>query len=71
MTVPSDPNKVSIVIEELKVLYDAERERDEVRFAELYAQHTAAGEDRRRRAAESEARARSERAVHQARGSWA
>ena len=59
-----------ITIEDLRVTYDAERERDEARFAELFAKHMTPHEDRRQRAIEAEARARRERSVPNARGSW-
>jgi hypothetical protein len=59
-----------ITIEHLEVMFDAERERDEARFAELFARHVASHEDVSRRSAEAEARACRERAVPDARGGW-
>jgi hypothetical protein len=59
-----------ITIESLQVLFDAERQRDEVRFAELFRQHIAYHDDRRERAADAEARAQCERAVGEARSGW-
>ena len=50
-----------ITIEHLEVLFDAERERDEARFAELFARHMAGHDDEHRRAVEAEARAAHER----------
>jgi hypothetical protein len=59
-----------ITIENLQVMFDAERERDEVRFAELFAKYMAGHDDRRQRATEAEARACRDRSVPDARGSW-
>jgi hypothetical protein len=59
-----------ITIEHLEVMFDAERERDEARFAELFAHYMAGHDDRRQRATEAETRARRERSVPDARGSW-
>jgi hypothetical protein len=59
-----------ITIEHLEVSFDAERQRDEARFAELFARHTAAHDDQRRRSAEAEARAQRERSIPDARGGW-
>ena len=59
-----------ITIEYLEVLFDAERQRDEARFAELFHQHIECHDDQRERAADAEARARCERAVGDARGGW-
>jgi hypothetical protein len=59
-----------ITIEHLEVLFDAERQRDEARFAELFRQHIACHDDQRARAAEAEARAQCERKVPDPRGSW-
>ena len=59
-----------ITIEHLEVLFEAERQRDEVRFAELFRQHMSCHDDRRERAADAEAQAQCERAVGEARGDW-
>lgn len=59
-----------ITIEHLEVLFDAERQRDEARFAELFRQHMSGHDDRRARAADAEARAEAERVVGEARGDW-
>jgi hypothetical protein len=59
-----------ITIEHLEVLFDAERERDEARFAELFARHMANHDARRDRDAEAESQARHERAVPDGRSSW-
>ena len=59
-----------ITIEHLEVMFEAERQRDEARFAELFAQHMAGHDEDRRRAAEAEAQAGRERSVTDARGNW-
>lgn len=59
-----------ITIEHLEVVFDAERQRDEVRFAELFARHMASHDDQRRRDADADARAGRERAVGEARSGW-
>ena len=59
-----------ITIEHLEVLFEAERQRDEARFAELFRQHMASHDDRRERAADAEVRAQSDRAVGEARNDW-
>jgi DNA-binding GntR family transcriptional regulator len=59
-----------ITIEHLEVLFDAERQRDEARFAELFARHMEGHDDELRRSAEGEARARRERSVPDARNGW-
>jgi hypothetical protein len=59
-----------ITIEHLQVLYDAQRQRDEARFAELFRQHIACHDDQRERAADAEAQAQRERAVGEARRGW-
>jgi hypothetical protein len=59
-----------ITIERLEVLFDAERQRDEARFAELFARHMASHDDERKRLLEAEAQARRERSVSEARNSW-
>jgi hypothetical protein len=59
-----------ITIEHLEVLFDAERQRDEARFAELFRQQVSRHDDQRERAADAEARAQCERAVGEARGGW-
>jgi len=59
-----------ITIEHLEVLFDAERQRDEARFAELFRRHAACHDDQRERSAEAEARAQCERSVGDARSGW-
>ena len=59
-----------ITIEHLEVLFDAQRERDEARFAELFARYATGREDVLRREADLEARAQRERAITEARSSW-
>ena len=59
-----------ITIEHLQVLYDAQRQRDEARFAELFRRHIACHDDQRERAADAEAQAQRERAVGEARRGW-
>ncbi len=59
-----------ITIERLEVLFDAERQRDEARFAELFARHMSSHDDERQRLAEAEAKARRERSVSEARSGW-
>jgi hypothetical protein len=59
-----------ITIEHLEVLFDAERQRDEARFAELFRRHMSCHDDQRARAADAEAQAEAERAVGEARGDW-
>lgn len=59
-----------VTIEHLEVVFEAERQRDEARFAELFARHIAGHEAERRRAAEAEVRARRERSVPEAREGW-
>ncbi len=52
-----------ITIENLEVAFDAERERDELVFASLFARYIARHEEQRTRNAESAARTDAERAV--------
>lgn len=59
-----------ITIEHLEVMFDAERQRDETRFAELFRAHMSCHDDARERAADAEARAEGERAIGDARGGW-
>lgn len=59
-----------ITIEHLEVLFDAERQRDEARFAELFRRHMSGHDDERDRAVDAEARAQCERAVGEARSGW-
>jgi hypothetical protein len=59
-----------ITIEHLEVLFEAERERDEARFAELFRAHMSCHDGQRERAADAEARAQYERTIGDARGDW-
>jgi len=59
-----------ITIEILEVLFDAERQRDEVVFAQLFARHIARHEDQRANATQTESRACAERSVTEGRGAW-
>lgn len=59
-----------ISIEQLDVSFDAEHRRDELLFAQLFARHIAAYEDRRARAEAQEKHARNERSVPEGSGSW-
>ena len=59
-----------ITIEHLEVMFEAERQRDEARFAELFAQHMSGHDDDRRRTAEAERQAQRERSVTDAKGNW-
>jgi hypothetical protein len=59
-----------ITIEHLEVLFEAERQRDEARFAELFRHHMSCHDDQRERAADAELRAQSERSVGDARSGW-
>jgi len=52
-----------ITIEHLEVLFEAERERDEARFAELFAAHLDRHEAARRQGMAVEAQADADRAV--------
>jgi hypothetical protein len=52
-----------ITIEQLDVRFDAERGRDELVFAELFARHIARYDEQRRRDAEDEKRANRERSA--------
>lgn len=52
-----------ITIEHLEVIFDAERQRDELVFAQLFERHIARHDERRGHDAEAEARACRERAV--------
>jgi len=59
-----------ITIELLEVLFDAERQRDEAIFAQLFARHIARHDDQRTHAAEADARASAERSVSDGRSDW-
>lgn len=59
-----------ITIEHLEVLFDAERQRDEAVFAQLFARHIARHEDERERAAAADARAACERSIPEGRAAW-
>jgi hypothetical protein len=59
-----------ITIEQLEVRFDAERQRDELVFAALFARHIASHDEQRTRAADAEERARCERSVSEGRGGW-
>lgn len=59
-----------ITIEHLEVLFEAERQRDEAVFAQLFARHIARHDSERKRVAETEARARSERSICDGRDDW-
>jgi len=59
-----------ITIEQLDVSYGADQRADEAAFAQLFARHIAAYEDRRERAEAQDEHARSERAVAEGSGSW-
>jgi hypothetical protein len=59
-----------ITIEQLEVRFDAERQRDEIVFAQLFARHIASYDAQRTGDADAEARARRERSVSEGRGSW-
>jgi hypothetical protein len=61
---------MKITIENLEVMFDAERQHDEARFAELFAQYQGSHDDKRQRSAEAEARGQRERSVSNARGGW-
>jgi hypothetical protein len=52
-----------ITIEHLEVLFDAERQRDEAVFAQLFARHIADHESERERAKADEQQARHERSL--------
>jgi hypothetical protein len=52
-----------ITIEHLEVLFDAERQRDEVVFAQLFARHIAEHETERERSEAGEQQARKERSL--------
>jgi hypothetical protein len=59
-----------ITIEHLEVLFDAERQRDELVFAQLFARYIARHDEQRSRATEAEAQARRERASSARRADW-
>jgi hypothetical protein len=59
-----------IEIQHLEVLFDAERQHDEIVFATLFARHIARYDDQRTNAADVEARASSERSVSEGRAGW-
>lgn len=52
-----------ITIERLEVLFDAEREKDEARFAELFAEHMERHEQERRRLKTVMAQAEADRSL--------
>ena len=59
-----------ITIEHLDVQFDAERQRDENVFAQLFARHIARHDEQRVRHADAEARAHCERAVSEGGSGW-
>jgi hypothetical protein len=59
-----------ITIEQLNVMFDAERQRDELVFAQLFARHIARYDAQRTSDADAEERARRERSIHEGRGAW-
>lgn len=59
-----------ITIEHLEVMFDAERQRDEIVFAQLFARHIARHDDQRTQAADIEARAQCERKITEGRAGW-
>jgi hypothetical protein len=59
-----------ITIDQLEVRFDAERQRDELVFAELFARYIARYEDRRKQGADDEARANEERSALGGGGGW-
>jgi hypothetical protein len=59
-----------ITIEQLDVLFDAERQGDEAVFARLFARHIARYDAQRTSDADAEERARRERSVFEGRGAW-
>ena len=59
-----------ITIEHLEVLFDAERQRDEIVFAQLFAHHVARHEQQRTHAADAEERASYERSISEGRADW-
>jgi hypothetical protein len=59
-----------ITIEQLEVRFDAERQRDELVFAQLFARHIARYDAKRTSGADAEARAHGERSVSEGRDAW-
>ncbi|MEA2128467.1 MAG: hypothetical protein QOJ85_1358 [Solirubrobacteraceae bacterium] len=59
-----------ITIEQLNVMFEAERQRDELVFAQLFARHIARYDAQRTSDADAEERARRERSVSEGRGAW-
>lgn len=59
-----------ITIEHLEVLFDAERQRDEIRFAELFERHIGRHESRRTTDEQAEAQAAAERSIAPGRAGW-
>jgi hypothetical protein len=59
----------TVTIEYLEIRFDAERQRDEAVFAELFARHIAAHDDERERAKADAEQARAERSLT-ARSAW-
>jgi hypothetical protein len=59
-----------ITIDQLEVRFDAERQRDELVFAQLFARHIARYDAQRTSDADAEARARHESSVSEGRGGW-
>jgi hypothetical protein len=59
-----------ITIEQLNVMFEAERQRDELVFAQLFARHIARYDAQRTSDADAEARARRERSIPEGRGAW-
>jgi hypothetical protein len=59
-----------IEIAHLEVMFEAERQRDEIVFAQLFARYIARHDDQRTHAAGVEARASAERSVSEGRAGW-
>jgi hypothetical protein len=59
-----------ITIEQLEVVMDAERQRDELVFAQLFARHIARYDAQRTSNADAEERGRRERSVLDGRDHW-
>ena len=59
-----------ITIEHLEVRFEAERQRDELVFARLFATHIARHHEQREHAADTETRAQRERATPDGRDGW-
>lgn len=61
---------MTITIEHLKVMFDAQRERDEIRFRELFDRCIAQHDQERDGDRTRESQAASERAVGEGRAAW-